>query len=185
MNSPMSLPIEKRNVCFQLYLDRKTFTKISEETGVALRTVKHWAAKMKWSKQRDEFDADLEKNFQWRQKTLLMNHRVRVTQKHLDVTTKMYKHIEGALDRKNDDGSMVSYTPAQINDLARAMKSTTEVDGKAVGITDKVDPLLAPAQQGGLIASQMIIQVGGMPQLAKPAVDIEEVSDIEVLPPFA
>ena len=143
-----------------------------------------WVHVHKWTAQRDEYEEQQEANFKFRNKKLLMDNRLRVVQKHFKLADQMHVHRDKALTRKGKDGELVNYTPSQLNDLARAAKSTSEIDGKAAGISDKTDPLLAPEAQGGMIGTGLIINVGGAPSLVKRATGIVEERPAE-LPPFA
>jgi hypothetical protein len=176
-------PIATRQAVFNEWLQRVPIKKIAEKYGVSHYTITHWVKVYKWTSQRDEYEKQLEENFQFKTKKLLMDNRIKVINKHFKLADQLHDHLENAL-KPNEDGKLRNYSPAQLNDLAKAAKNTADFEGRAAGLNDKVDPLFAPKQQGGMIGTNMIINVGGPPKVIKQAKGVIEETKGEP-PPFA
>jgi transposase-like protein len=183
-NARHKFPIEKRQAVFSDWLQRKPIKDIAEKHGVSLHTIKQWVKIYKWTTQRDEYEKQLEEDFQFKTIRILMDNRIKVISKHFKLADQVESHLEQALTRTNDKGELVTFSPAQINDLAKAAKNTADFEGKAAGLNDKVDPLFAPKQQGGMLASSMIINVAGPPKVLKKATGVIEEQKGDP-PPFA
>lgn len=163
--------VEQKNACFMAYMSGLTSKEIAQEYNVNFHTIKAWAKDDKWLAQKNELEDQKAMNFMMKYKNDLMEHRLVVMRRHLGIGEKLEKRIEQILD------SSAYISASQILDLSRAMKSAGDVTARAVGMTDKNDPLAFTNESGGkgVLTSGIIINVGGMPSPIKKAQDIVEV----------
>lgn len=155
-------PRDWKQTAFELYLKRKSHAEICAACNdLSPHTLKEWINKDGWRKQRDELEETAKQNFVQKYRSLILANRIEVTNRHLDISKALEQRIGDKLldDKRNfDDEELLNY--------ARALKSASDVSARAVGLSDKVDPI---AENPAAAGNGMIINIGMQAQPIKQA----------------
>ncbi len=89
-----------------------------------------------------------------------MANRIDVTNRHLNISKVLEKRIA---DKLLDDTAQ--FDDEQLLNYARALKSSTDVSARAVGLSDKIDPI---AENPAMNGQGMIINIGMQASAVKP-----------------
>jgi hypothetical protein len=175
----MKPSLQLKQLIFERYMKGDSLRTASREFDVSYDVAKNWYRKEKWKDQRKELELETQQNFLSQHRSLILKNRVDVTQRHLTLS----KEIETAILQKiavNPGEALKDFTTEQLLNLARAAKSATDVSARAVGLSDKIDPLqdgngniVIGAGAGG------IINIGMKPEVIKPAKSIREVEVVK------
>ena len=164
-------PKDWKQTAFQLYLTRQSHADICKQCdNLSPHTLKEWINKGEWRKQRDELEEQAKQNFVAKYKSLILANRVDVTNRHLNIS----KALEQRIADKLEDNK-ANYDDEELLNYARALKSASDVSARAVGLSDKIDPL---AEGGQIHGSGMIINIG---MQASPVKTVKPVTDVEIL----
>ena len=119
-----------RNRAFQLYLQgNHTYSSIGAICKKDLKTIKYWATKYKWATKKREMEHELDAQFERECKEIVQQNKPRVLRRHLHMAEMLDEKIEAkvqTMDSKN--------TTRELDEIARATKSSSEVSGKAIGL---------------------------------------------------
>ena len=160
-----------KQTAFELYLTRKSHADICKQCdNLSPHTLKEWINKGEWRNQRDELEEQAKQNFVAEYRQLILANRVDVTNRHLNISKALEQRIADKLTDTNK-----SYDDEELLNYARALKSASDVSARAVGLSDKIDPL---AEGGQIHGSGMIINIG---MQASPVKTVKPVSDVEIL----
>jgi|TARA_Y100000289_G_scaffold41922_1_gene41590 transposase-like protein len=154
-------PKDWKSTAFQLYLQRKSHADICEQCEqLSPHTLKEWITKGEWRKQRDELEEQAKQNFIAEYKSVILANRIDVTNRHLNISKVLEKRIA---DKLLDDTAQ--FDDEQLLNYARALKSSTDVSARAVGLSDKIDPI---AENPAMNGQGMIINIGMQASAVKP-----------------
>jgi|TARA_Y100000289_G_scaffold18600_1_gene17856 transposase-like protein len=155
---------------FELYLSRHSHADICKQCdNLSPHTLKEWINKGEWRKQRDELEEQNKQNFVAKYRSLILSNRVDVTNRHLNISKALEKRIADKLEDNN-----ANYDDEELLNYARALKSASDVSARAVGLSDKVDPI---AEGPGIAANGMIINIGMQASPVKPVVNGEIIEE--------
>ena len=150
-----------KQTAFELYLTRQSHADICKQCdNLSPHTLKEWINKGEWRKQRDELEEQNKQNFVAKYRSLILSNRVEVTNRHLDISKALEKRIA---DKLLDDNAV--FDDEQLLNYARALKSSTDVSARAVGLSDKIDPI---AENPAIAGNGMIINIGMQASPVKP-----------------
>lgn len=158
-----------KQTAFELYVQRQSHKDICEKCNdLSPHTLKEWINKGEWRKQRDELEEQAKQNFVQKYRNMVLSNRIDVTSRHLDISKALEQRIADKLlddSRNYDDEELLNY--------ARALKSASDVSARAVGLSDKVDPI---ADNPAAAGNGMIINIGMQASPVKSA-DVQIVEE--------
>jgi transposase-like protein len=160
-----------KQTAFELYLTRKSHADICKQCdNLSPHTLKEWINKGEWRNQRDELEEQAKQNFVAEYRQLILANRVDVTNRHLNISKALEQRIADKLTDTNK-----SYDDEELLNYARALKSASDVSARAVGLSDKIDPIADGTTVG---TSGMIINIG---MQASPVKPVKAASNIEII----
>lgn len=162
--------LQNRNTAYELYLQGYMPKEIEKKTGLNIHTIRTWVSIYHWKQSRDELQNEMQQNYKIQLRQTLMENRIKTTIDHM----RLGEHLEKAVSKGilDEHGELKDLSISQIQDACRAGKDATSIRARAVGMSDKVDPLAEEVRRGSII-----ISVG---MKAKPASAIMEANDINV-----
>lgn len=146
--------------------------------GLALGTLKNWIAKYDWANLKRETEEAKYQNHARQVQAEMMGNRLRIMKQHIDLSDKLndalMKKVDQAIDGKN-----VNFSPRDLESIAKAAKSVTDISARVVGLTDRVDPLASSGSAISTAGSGLVINIGTRPQPVHPLqeADVEIIED--------
>jgi hypothetical protein len=128
-----------------------------------------------WVDIRNDLEEEAQENFIQTYKSIIQRNRIEVVNRHLNISRKIDKKIEQMVDRKDKDGKPYTYTPDAILSISRAIKSSSDVAARAVGLSDRIDPIAQDAQNNKASIISINVNVESVPHSAQVGI----VSDAE------
>lgn len=168
-------PAIVKATCLAEYLNTsKSLKQIAEEQNINFHTVHMWHRNDKWADRRRKMEKDLEERTVAECVQIASEARAEVMRRHLKVGGKLEDAIEKKLDA-NAGINAIPMQPRDLADLGKALKSSGDVSGRAVGLD------LRREEQKSQI--NLLINTGFTPVPAEPkpveAIDVQADEETE------
>jgi hypothetical protein len=149
--------LEMQDLKQKYFLHESTDQDLAKKFDIPTQTFKQLVVRKKWNVERVQLAAELQAAWDADVKFLMIQHRPRVMQQHLEMADRLAKQIINA----TPDIGMRQLEPEAIEKLARASHYSSGVAARVVGM-DHPD-------HGKLSANMnLLVQVGIMPQSVVP-----------------
>ena len=131
-------PTQQRQVAFEMYMSREKTSDISKATGLSVSQVRALIRKENWKQQRDELEAEIHENFIEKYRKQIQEVRLQVMKRHLVTSKRLDIQVNRILKKFTGDKTI---SPDGLLSLARAAKSSADISARAVGMSDRIDPI--------------------------------------------
>lgn len=166
---------ENKAKAYELFLSTsRTPEDIALEAGVPGFVLFNWIAKERWAERKASFEMQLFKRLELEHQRFIMDHRLDTAKRQLIAATLLEQEVLTILEgyRREREKSGDEYKPGRGHDmtlvrLSTALKNSTDISSRVVGITDK--PPLSESE-----AAKTIIMIGGQPQGRAPSVTVKK-----------
>lgn len=152
---------QDRQTAYEMYLQGYTPQEIASKTGLNKYTVRKWVTDGNWKEDRDELQAELQQNYKIQLRQTMMDNRIKTMQDHMKLGENLEKLVHKTI--MDDEGDFKQLGAKAVMEVCRGAKSAADIRARAVGMTDRVDPLADEVKN-----SNIIINVG-MKAKAAPA----------------
>lgn len=168
-------PAAKKPIAFDMYMKGHTHKEIIEQAEVSDFLLKKWIREEKWKDQRNELVEQTQQNFIQKHHRFIMDQRIETMGRHVRISKKLEERIELMVEKKLANGEIGHLTDEEVLNIAKALKSATDVSARAVGLSDKIDP----------ISNQVATNNGTIVNIGMKALPIESedipIADVEVV----
>lgn len=172
---------EQQAQAYELYLSGQTQRAICEILApLEPRTLAGWVRRGGWVARRKEAQDELLTTVDEQYINWVKSKRLNIAKKQIEVSEKIIDHVEHTLDERELDKEAHGWAPQDLQYLARTFKDASDIQAKAVNITDKASIGLPSGDQGAG-APKLLLTVGAMPvatanQLPEP--DLEKMINV-------
>jgi len=151
--------LEMQDMKQKYFLHETTDQELAKKMDIPYPTFKRVVIKKKWNTERAQLEAELQSAWDADVKFLMIQHRPRVMQQHLEMSNRLAKQIIGATPDTDTGGRQLD--AEDLEKLARASHYSSGVAARVVGM-DHPD-------HGKITANMnLLVQVGVMPQAVVP-----------------
>lgn len=158
-------PAKTRVAALDLYLStNKSLHQIADGVGVKYGTLLTWMRQDGWVKHRQNLEKDLISRTIAEQSDIVAENRGKVMRDQLQRANKLNSALDHVLAKGavvDDDGKAKTYNAGDLSKLARAFKSTADVEARVVGLDKQ-------SAQAGEITSPQVVQINLAPREIRP-----------------
>jgi hypothetical protein len=142
---------KNRLTAYELYLQGYMPKEIASKTGLNINTIRAWASANNWKQAREDLQHELQQNYKIKLRQTMMDNRIKTTHDHMVLGEKLEKAVLRVI--QDEEGELRNLTASQVQEVCRAGKDATSIRARAVGMSDKVDPLADEVRKGSIIIS--------------------------------
>lgn len=154
--------VETKKNCFAAYMDGMSLRDSADRFHVNIDTLRGWSSSGKWHVHKRELEEQAQVNFMAKYRGLVMDKRIDVTQRNILMAEVIDTRLFDIFEEKDKDGKPTYLSPANMKDLTSAAKASADIASRAVGVSDKADPL-AISGGGTISGPSTIVNIGMMP----------------------
>ena len=138
-----------RVTAYEMYLQGYVPKEIAQKTGLNVYTIRKWVTDGSWKDDRDQLQSEMQQNFKIQLRQTMMDNRIKVTLDHMKLGEILEKQAMSIA--VTEEGDLRDLSPSQFLDVCRGSKSATDIRARAVGMSDRVDPLAEEVKNSGII----------------------------------